>query len=115
MNFDVFANVLTAAQGQAQATGTAGLVMTFLPFILLIGVFYFMIIRPQKNQEKKDKEMRDNIEVGDEIVTNGGIVGLVTQIKDDTVVIETAGNRTRIRIMKWAVAKVLTEKDDVEV
>ena len=115
MNFDVFANVLTAAQGQTQATGTAGLVMTFLPFILLIGVFYFLIIRPQKNQEKKDKEMRENIEVGDEIVTNGGIVGLVTQIKDDTVVIETAGNRTRIRIMKWAVAKVLTEKDDVEV
>lgn len=114
MNFDVFVNVLTA-QGQAQPTGAAGLAVTFLPFILLIGVFYFLIIRPQKTQEKKDKEMRENIEVGDEIVTNGGIVGLVTQIKDDTVVIETAGNRTRIRIMKWAVAKVLTQKDDVEV
>ena len=60
--------------------------------------FYFFIIRPQKKQDKKDAEMRDNLEIGDEVVTNGGIVGIVFSIKDDTVVIETGGDRSKIRV-----------------
>lgn len=114
MNMQAYINILTANTQAPEASASATLFMTFFPFVLLIGVFYFLIIRPQKKQEKRDKEMRDNLEIGDEIVTNGGIVGLVTQIKDDTLVIETGGNRTRIRIKKWAIAQIVTEKDDVE-
>ena len=56
--------------------------------------------------------MRDNLDIGDEIITNGGIVGIVTQIKDDTVVVETGGDRSKIRVMKWAIAKVVSDKEE---
>ena len=52
--------------------------------------------------------MRDSLEIGDEVVTNGGIVGIVFQVKEDTVVIETGGDRSKIRVKKWAIAQNLT-------
>ena len=91
---------------------TGNLLLTFGPLVLIFVFFYLLILRPQKKQEKKDQAMRDNLEVGDEIVTNGGIVGIVFSIKDDTVVIETGGDRSKIRIKKWAIAKVETDHDD---
>ena len=102
----------TVLAGNAASPTMGTYLQMFLPLILIVVFFYFFILRPQKNQEKKDKQMRDNLEVGDEIVTNGGIVGLVTQIKEDTVVIETGGDRSKIRIKKWAIAKVETVHDD---
>lgn len=107
-----FITILTAT-GDAQTNTTLGYIATFLPLILLAAFFYFFIYKPQKKQEKNDAKMRENLEIGDEVVTNGGIVGLVTQIKEDTVVIETGGDRSKIRIKKWAIAKVVTEKDEV--
>ena len=53
--------------------------------------------------------MRKNLQIGDEVVTAGGIVGIVTQIKDDTVVVETGGDRSKIRVQKWAIAQVNTQ------
>lgn len=97
---------------QQQSTSAGQLLMTFIPLILIFVFFYFLILRPQKKQEKKDQQMRDNLEVGDEIVTNGGIVGIVFSIKDDTVVIETGGDRSKIRIKKWAIAKVESTHDE---
>ncbi|SDA27359.1 preprotein translocase subunit YajC [Ruminococcus sp. YE71] len=87
---------------------------TIIMFVLVIVFFYFLIIRPQKTQEKKEKAMRDSLEVGDEVITNGGIVGIVFSIKDDTVVIETGSDRSKIRVMKWAIAKNLTVHDGDE-
>ena len=84
MNLSAIISVLAAEQ-----SSPASLAMTFIPLVLIIVFFYFFIIRPQKKQDKKDAEMRDNLEIGDEVVTNGGIVGIVFSIKDDTVVIET--------------------------
>lgn len=107
MNLSASAAILTAA-----GNTTAGYAATFIPLILIVIFFYFFIIRPQKKQEKKDAQMRDNLEIGDEIVTNGGIVGIVFQIKEDTVVIETGGDRSKIRIKKWAIAKNETVHDD---
>ena len=88
MNLSAIISVLAAEQ-----SSPASLAMTFIPLVLIIVFFYFFIIRPQKKQDKKDAEMRDNLEIGDEVVTNGGIVGIVFSIKDDTVVIETGGDR----------------------
>ena len=96
----------------ATGTSTGQLLMTFIPLVLIFVFFYLLILRPQKKQEKKDQQMRDNLEVGDEIVTNGGIVGIVFSIKDDTVVIETGGDRSKIRIKKWAIAKVESTHDE---
>lgn len=99
-------SVLTAS------AGSGNLFLTLIPLVLLVVFFYFFIIRPQKKQDKKDSQMRDSLEIGDEVVTNGGIVGIIFSIKDDTVVIETGGDRSKIRVMKWAIAKNLTVHDD---
>lgn len=109
MNYSHVLTILTADGGSATA---GGYLLTFAPLVLILVFFYFFIIRPQKKQEQKDKEMRDNLDIGDEIITNGGIVGIVTQIKEDTVVIETGGDRSKIRIKKWAIAKVESDDDD---
>ena len=106
-------NTLTLFSGNANNPGgILGTVTTLLPLLLIIVFFYFFIIRPQKKQEKKDAQMRDSLQIGDEVITNGGIVGIVFSIKDDTVVIETGGDRSKIRIKKWAIAKVETVHDD---
>ncbi len=79
------------------------------PIILMVGmvaIFYFLLIRPQKKKEKKDKEMRSNIEVGDGIISIGGIVGRVISVKDDTILMETGADRTKIRIKNWAIQSV---------
>lgn len=97
----------TAATGQQQSTGSAlvSMLITFLPIIL---IFYFLIIRPQKKREKEEKAMRESIAIGDEIVTIGGIIGLVVRQTEDTLVIETGGDRSKLRIQKGAVRENLT-------
>ena len=82
--------------------------VSFAPMILIFVVFYFMLIRPQKKREKEVQAMRESLEVGDEFVTLGGIIGLVVSIKEDTVVIETAGERNKIRIARWSIQQNLS-------
>ena len=75
--------------------------------VAVVGVvFYFFILRPQKKQEKQAAEMRNNLSVGDEITTIGGIIGKVVSIKEETMVIETTRDHTRIRLLKSAVRTV---------
>lgn len=76
---------------------------TFVPLILIIVIFYFMLIRPQKKREKETQQMRSNLEVGDEIITVGGIIGTVVVIRDDNLVIETGSDRSKVRIARWAI------------
>ena len=83
-----------------------------LPLVLLIVVFDFVLIRPQRKRDKETQRMRNNLQVGDEIVTVGGVVGLVVSIKEDTVVVETGGDRSKIRIKRWAIQENLTVHDD---
>ena len=75
--------------------------------ILMLGglllVMYFVMIRPQKKQEKEQNDMRNNLAVGDEITTIGGIIGKITSIKEETCIIETGRDKCRIRILKSAV------------
>ena len=97
---------------QAQA-GPAQLIATFVPFVLIIAVFYFMLIRPQKKREKQTQAMTDATKVGDDILTIGGIYGTVVRIKDDMLFIEsTKQNKTMIQIAKWAVKDVLKYVED---
>ena len=83
---------------------------SFLPIILMvaafIGVFYFFGIRPQKKQEREAAEMRNSLMVGDEITTIGGIIGKIVSLKEETMVIETTRDHTRIRLLKSAVRSV---------
>ena len=86
--------------------------LQILPFLLLIVVFYFVLIRPQRKRDKETQQMRNSIEVGDEVTTVGGIVGLVVNIKEDTVVLETGGDRSKIRIKRWAIQENLTQHEE---
>ena len=92
----------------AAATDTASMLATFIPLILMIVVFYFLLIRPQKKRDKDVQKMRENIEIADEIVTIGGIIGRIVSIKDDTIVIETAGDRSKIRLARWSIQQNIT-------
>ena len=92
----------------AAATDTASMLATFIPLILMIVVFYFLLIRPQKKSDKEVQKMRENIEIADEIVTIGGIIGRIVSIKDDTIVIETAGDRSKIRLARWSIQQNIT-------
>ena len=88
-------------------TATAGaLVSSIVPFALVLVLMYFMIIRPQKKKDKKMEEMRSSIEIGDTVTTIGGIVGLVVAIKEDTIVLETGTDRSKIRFKRWAISEV---------
>ena len=81
--------------------------------VLVVVVFYFFMIRPQKKQEKKDAAMRDSLMVGDEVTTIGGIIGKVVSIKEETFVLETTKDRTKIRFLKGAIRSVDVKIADV--
>ena len=85
------------------------LVTLALMFVLM----YFLIWRPQKKQQKKDTEMRNALEIGDEVTTIGGVIGRVVAIKDETFVLETGSDRVRIRFLRTAIQSVDKLKMDV--
>lgn len=75
-----------------------------LPIIVIVVVFYFVLIRPENKKKKEAENMRNQLDVGDEITTIGGIIGTVCAVKKDSLVIETGADRVRIEITKWAVS-----------
>ena len=83
---------------------TSGL-MEILPMLLLMfGVFYFMIIRPENKRKKEAENTRNSINVGDTVTTIGGIVGTVVNVKEDKFVMETSADQVRIEFHKWAIS-----------
>lgn len=81
-----------------------------IQFAIIIAIFYFLLIRPQKKQQQKIQNMLDNLQVNDKVITVGGIVGKVVKIKDDEVLIETGSGaeKSQIKFQKSAIGKVLT-------
>ena len=89
----------------------------WITWVFLIGIFvlmYFLMIRPQKKQEKQINDMRNNLQVGDEITTIGGIIGKIISIKEETIMIETGHDRTKIRLLKSAVRCVDVHAEDAQ-
>ena len=110
--------LLTSGQ-TASSTGQGGndilsILTMLIPLALMIVIFYFPIIRPKKKRGKKMQEMLNNLEVADEVVTTGGIVGRVLRVTDDTVLIETGSDRTKIRVLKSSIAENRTVHDAEE-
>ena len=91
---------------------TGSMIVTIIMLVAVFVVFYFFGIRPQKKQEKAAAEMRNSLQVGDEITTIGGIIGKVVSIKDETCVIETSRERTKIRILRSAISRVDVKAED---
>ena len=98
-----------SAQGSAGGTGMALISTLGLPLLLLV-FLYFIMIRPQQKQEKETREMQKNLQVGDEVVTIGGIVGIVLRIEDatETVILETGSDRLKIRMKQDAIKENIT-------
>ena len=96
---------------EAPVSPLAGLLPLAMP-ILLILLMYFLMIRPQQKRQKEEQKMRANLRVGDELTTIGGIKGRVVSIKDDTVLIETGNDRTKILFEKAAIGTVHTKHED---
>ena len=84
-----------------------------LMIVVLFVVLYFFMIRPQKKQEKKDQEMRNALCVGDEVTTIGGIIGKVVSIKEETFVLETTKDKTKIRFLRGAIRSVDVKAADI--
>lgn len=90
-----------------------------MPLLLIAGMFvlmYFTSIRPQKKRQKEEQQLRENLQIGDEITTIGGIMGRIVTIKEDSIIIETGADRVKMRIMRWAVQtnNTATEKLQAE-
>ena len=105
-------NFLTFLAEETTPTGGGWIMILMLVAMGLI--LYFFTIRPQKKQEKEAQNMRNALAVGDEITTIGGIIGKIVSIKEETCVIETTHERTKIRILKSAVSRVDVKAEDAE-
>ncbi|MDR0197374.1 MAG: preprotein translocase subunit YajC [Oscillospiraceae bacterium] len=105
--------LILAAAG-AEGDGGGAMLSLLLSFGVMIALFYFLLIRPEGKRKKRAKEMLESIQIADEVVTAGGIIGRVIDIKPDTdtVVLETGGNRTRIRILKAYIVENRTVHDE---
>lgn len=88
------------------ATTNGGSWLSLLIFPLLLVVMYFFMIRPQKKQEKEAQAMRNSLSIGDEVTTIGGIIGRVVNVKEETFVLETTKERTRIRFERSAIKRI---------
>ena len=91
---------------QFLTTTTESYISLFFTLALMLVLLYFMIYRPQKKQEKKDAAMRAALEIGDQVVTIGGIVGRVVAIKKNTYILKTGSDRVKIRFTKNAISSV---------
>ncbi len=94
------------ATGAEAPSGAAMIIQLVLPIGLMVLVFYFLLIRPQKKKDKKVKDMLDNLKVTDRISTIGGIYGTIVSIKDDTFTIAVGKDNVQLVIARWAIRQV---------
>ena len=100
-------NVLTG-------TTSAGMGSTVIMLVLMIAIFYFMLIRPENKKKKEAEQMRDAVKKGDKIITIGGIVGVVVDVKESRIVIETSADQVRIELEKWAISSNETAAENAK-
>lgn len=111
-----FAAEEQAAQAPETTSTTSMLLSTFgLPILLLV-FLYFIMLRPQMKQDKAVKAMRSNLQIGDEVVTSGGIVGIVLRVEEqtETVILETGSDRLKIRLLREAIVRNVTATEQAE-
>ncbi|MBQ6825166.1 MAG: preprotein translocase subunit YajC [Clostridia bacterium] len=96
-----------------KAAGPLPLGALLVIYALIFGAMWFFLIRPQKKKQKEEKKMRENLSIGDEIVTIGGIYGRVISLKEDTIVIESKSDHSKLTIARWALQSNLTVHDEV--
>ncbi len=118
---NVFFFILDTAAASAEnaQANTWQMAITLGVWLVVIVVAYFLFIFPQRKKQKQEEELRNNIEIGDDVTTIGGIVGRVIAVRDDdeTIIVETGSDKTRMRFKKWAISSVDTpqpKKEDTQ-
>lgn len=104
--------LLTANAAPTESSSLTVLLINLLPFVVIIAVFYFLLIRPENKRKKSMQKMLSELIIGDEVTTAGGIIGKVVNIKDDEITVETGADKVRIRFLRSAIThKKQTIKD----
>lgn len=78
--------------------------MSIIMLVVMLVVFYFLLIRPENKRKKETAKMRNELAVGDEITTIGGVIGTICAVKENTIIVETSADRVRIEFAKWAIS-----------
>ena len=103
-------NFLTATD----AVAAGGMGSTIVMMVAMLGIFYFMLIRPENKRKKEAEQMRSSVRKGDKITTIGGIVGTVVDVKENNIVIETSADQVRIEFAKWAISSNETAAENAK-
>ena len=102
-------NFLTATDAAAGGMGS-----TIIMMVAMLGIFYFMLIRPENKRKKEAEQMRSSVRKGDKITTIGGIIGTVVDVKENNIVIETSADQVRIEFAKWAISSNETAAENAK-
>lgn len=89
-----------------------GLLATFLPLVLMFGLMYLLLIVPEKKRTKKYNAMLAELQVNDEIITRGGMVGKIISLDDDHMVLQSGPDRTRVKMLKTSVSQKVTKNEE---
>lgn len=107
-------NFLPVVADEASANGgNPSMFIVILVYIAIFAALYFFLIRPNSKKKKEEAQLRNSLEIGDEITTIGGIMGRVVAIKDDedAIIIETGSDRVKMKFKKWCISTVDTVKE----
>ncbi|WP_112309008.1 preprotein translocase subunit YajC [Pseudogemmobacter bohemicus] len=102
---------VTPAFAQAAAPGGASALASFVPLILIFGIMYFLMIRPQQKKMKEHRVMVEALRRGDQIVTQGGIVGKVSKVQEDGMVEVEIAEGVRVKVVKHTISQVLNRTE----
>ena len=103
-------NFLTATD----AVAAGGMGSTIVMMVAMLGIFYFMLIRPENKRKKEAEQMRSAVKTGDKVTTIGGVVGTVVDVKENNVVVETSADQVRIEFAKWAISSNETAAENAK-
>lgn len=108
---NLVSHTLDGAAGAGQ--GNFSMIFIIIIYVLIFGALYFFLIRPNSKKKKEEAELRNSIDIGDEITTIGGIMGRVIAVKEDedAIIIETGSDRVKMKMKRWCISSVDTQKD----
>jgi preprotein translocase subunit YajC len=113
MNSFVFSLLLGAPQGAGEGGGPASMITGLIPFVAIIAIFYFLIIRPQNKKQKETQKMLSALKKGDRIVTIGGIHGMIQSVKESTVIVRV-DESVKIEFSRSAISGVESQAKEPE-
>ena len=93
---------LTTESGST-TTGLFGSPTMIIMMVVLLGVMYFVMIRPQKKKQQEEQKLRDSVQIGDDITTIGGITGKIVTVRDESIILVTSSDKTKMEFMRWAI------------